>query len=102
MKKLIVGLVLVTASAVPAFAAGSTWNSWNGPAAHDRTGYMHERSMRSAYVAEPGYGAYAAAPVGPTMVGPPPVFAYGEYQGTDPDPFIRFQLRRDPNTINNN
>jgi hypothetical protein len=28
----------------------------------------------------------------------PPVFAYGEYVGQDPDPYIRLELRRDPAT----
>jgi hypothetical protein len=28
----------------------------------------------------------------------PPVYAYGEYVGQDPDPNIRFQLKRDPET----
>jgi len=28
----------------------------------------------------------------------PPVYAYGRYQGQDPDPFIRQQLKRDPQT----
>jgi hypothetical protein len=28
----------------------------------------------------------------------PPVFVSGEYVGQDPDPFIRFQLKRDPET----
>jgi hypothetical protein len=28
----------------------------------------------------------------------PPVYAYGEYVGQDPDPFIRLQLKRDPQT----
>lgn len=28
----------------------------------------------------------------------PPVYAYGQYVGQDPDPFIRLQLRRDPTT----
>jgi hypothetical protein len=28
----------------------------------------------------------------------PPVYAYGEYVGQDPDPFIRQQLLRDPTT----
>jgi len=28
----------------------------------------------------------------------PPVYAYGQYIGQDPDPNIRFQLRRDPAT----
>ena len=28
----------------------------------------------------------------------PPVYAYGQYVGQDPDPNIRFQLRRDPAT----
>lgn len=28
----------------------------------------------------------------------PPVYQYGRYIGQDPDPFIRFQLNRDPTT----
>jgi hypothetical protein len=28
----------------------------------------------------------------------PPVYQYGRYIGQDPDPFIRFQLNRDPAT----
>lgn len=28
----------------------------------------------------------------------PPVYEYGQYIGQDPDPFIRLQLRRDPDT----
>jgi hypothetical protein len=28
----------------------------------------------------------------------PPVYAYGKYVGQDPDPFIRQQLNRDPQT----
>ena len=28
----------------------------------------------------------------------PPVYAYGKYIGQDPDPNIRFQLMRDPDT----
>ncbi len=28
----------------------------------------------------------------------PPVYAYGKYVGQDPDPNIRFQLKRDPAT----
>jgi hypothetical protein len=28
----------------------------------------------------------------------PPVYAYGEYVGQDPDAFIRLQLKRDPQT----
>lgn len=28
----------------------------------------------------------------------PPVYQYGRYIGQDPDPFIRFQLNRDPGT----
>jgi len=103
MKQLMMGLVLVAATAAPAFAASSTWESWNRPAAHDRSAYTHDRSMRSAYVAEPGHGAYAAAPgafTGPMITGTPPVFAYGDYQGNDPDPFIRQSLVRDPPTTN--
>jgi len=28
----------------------------------------------------------------------PPVYAYGRYEGQDPDPYIRLQLLRDPQT----
>ncbi len=28
----------------------------------------------------------------------PPVYAYGRYQGQDPDPYIRLQIKRDPMT----
>jgi len=28
----------------------------------------------------------------------PPVYLFGEFVGQDPDPFIRFQLKRDPET----
>jgi hypothetical protein len=28
----------------------------------------------------------------------PPVYLFGEYIGQDPDPFIRLQLKRDPET----
>jgi hypothetical protein len=42
----------------------------------------------------PGYGT------GPYWQGEPtdnlPIWRYGYYQGTDPDPFIRSQLMRDP------
>lgn len=99
MKKLVLGLALAGMTAMPAFAASSTWESWNRPAAHEST-------ARSAYVAEPSYDAYAATPMargnvaGPAVFGAPPVFAYGEYQGADPDPFIRQQLMRDPPTTN--
>jgi hypothetical protein len=44
-----------------------------------------------------GFGGYGA---GPYWQGEPtdnlPIWRYGYYQGTDPDPFIRSQLMRDP------
>jgi hypothetical protein len=51
----------------------------------------------------PGEAAYAYAPGDqPQMQGRSAtisVYAYGRYQGADPDPNIRFQLFRDPPTI---
>lgn len=97
MKKLVLGLALAGMTAVPALAASTSWESWNRPAAH-------ESYTRSAYVAEPGYDAYAAAPGGeymdgPAIMGSSPVFAYGDLQGADPDPFIRQQMMRDPPSV---
>ena len=90
IKRALVGFVMLAATAAPALAAGAGWNT----------------PMRSgsAY-AEPGYDAYAAAPMaeepimgepmmGAPMAGAPPVYAYGRYQGSDPDPFIRQSLMR--------
>ncbi|MFN3659491.1 MAG: hypothetical protein ACK4UO_19775 [Pseudolabrys sp.] len=81
MRTLMAGFALVAVTAAPALAA-----SWNAPT-HNRSAYV-----------EPGYDAYAAAPMMEAPVvgmASPPVFAYGDYQGNDPDPFIRQQLMRD-------
>jgi hypothetical protein len=43
-----------------------------------------------AYAYAPGYNGSAGASY------PNPVYAYGQYQGADPDPNIRLQLLRDP------
>jgi hypothetical protein len=64
----------------------------------------------SAHVKKKVARACADVPSGPTLGGfffnpaprpngcTPPVYEYGRYVGQDPDPFIRQQLRRDPQT----
>lgn len=84
-KKLIVGLTLA-AAVIATPALSQTVRGY--------TGYAAESTMA------PGYSAYAYAPrglgaygyAGPLVNGP--TFS-DEYPGTDPDPFIRLQLRRD-------
>jgi hypothetical protein len=85
--KLLVGLTLAAAMvATPALSA--TVRGYVGPS--------------TASPMAPGYGGYAYAPrgfgaygyAGPMVNGP--TFFSDEYQGTDPDSFIRLQLRRDP------
>jgi len=44
------------------------------------------------------YQAYASE-VGQIYDSPNAVYAFGQYQGADPDPFIRLQLLRDPPRI---
>jgi hypothetical protein len=86
MKKLMVGLALAAAViATPALS----------DTVRGHTGYVTGRMMA------PGYGGYAYAPPGLNAYGYAGPMAYGrtyfgdEYVGTDPDPFIRLQLRRD-------
>lgn len=45
-----------------------------------------------------GYEANASADRGLTVSGPAVYSVDGQYAGWDPDPNIRFQLMRDPNT----
>jgi hypothetical protein len=81
MKKLMIALAAVTLAASPALA-----KKYHKPVAAD-----------PAYQAADQ--AYAYAPDRANGAGSEysePVYAYGAYQGTDPDPFIRLQLQRDP------
>jgi hypothetical protein len=84
-KKLIVGLTLA-AAVIATPALSQTVRGY--------TGYTNGPMMA------PGYGSYAYAPRGfgaysyvPPMVNSP-TFS-DEYIGTDPDPAVRLQLRRD-------
>jgi hypothetical protein len=81
MKKLMTALALTALAATPALADTYHTRSTTGT------------PMWSAD--QQGSGAYAYAP-GTALNSRGPVFANGQYQGSDPDPFIRQQLRRDP------
>ena len=97
MKKFIIGAGLAALLATPALA-----QSYN-------PGYGTGNSLATppSWSANAGTtGAYAYAPSRETMhslrgvraeavQSEPPVYAFGEYAGTDPDPSIRFQLERD-------
>ena len=87
MKKLLIGLALTATAVTPSFAAGYQYR------AADTT--VTGPTMPA------GSGAYAYAPGQPNYIAPVPgaVFVNGEYQGADPDPLIRLQLRRDPPTF---
>ena len=84
MKKLLIGtsLLLATLAATPSFAAS-----------------RHVR-MPAQPSHTSGYDAYAAAEDGITAKGPA-IYSYGVYAGWDPDPNIRYQLRRDPGLLLN-
>jgi hypothetical protein len=84
MKKLVIALALVSLAASPALA----------------------KKYHKRVIADPAYQAadqaYAYAPDHTYDASPgisQPVYAFGQYQGADPDPFIRLQLLRDPPTI---
>jgi hypothetical protein len=93
MKKLMIGLALVTMASVPAVANSTDWRT-----SHDQRDAQHyvvtDTTMAYAPMAQ-GYDAYAYAPAPEMLYGPPPVYNSGSYQGTDPDPFVRLQLRRE-------
>lgn len=76
MKKLMTGLIFAAIAATPAMANSHHSRYSRGPS-------------YGAYTYAPGYGAYGS--VGPAVRGSGP---YGAY-GSDPDPSIRLQLRRD-------
>jgi hypothetical protein len=87
MKKLVIALALASLVASPALA---------------KKYHKQVTTDASDQVADQGYAgnqAYAYAPGYNGSVGtsyPNPVYAYGQYQGADPDPNIRLQLLRDP------
>lgn len=104
MKKLTIGLALVAMTAVPALAAPVMTQMRDG---HRVVVSSQPRADVDVYaeggVMVPGAEAneaYAYAPA-PMIAGSPPVFAFGEYQGADPDPFIRHSLQRDPTSPEN-
>jgi len=82
MKKLAIALAIAALAVSPAVA---------------KSKHPQKSSTSSSDPAD----AYAYAPNGqtPAMDTPQSVYAYGQYQGADPDPFIRSQLQRDPPTV---
>jgi len=104
MKKLLMGAAFVALLASPAFAQSynpdyGTGNVFNVPAA-EAVGVTGSVGGPYAYAPAPSYRhakrgtrAQAYAPVG--MGDSDTVYAYGKYQGRDPDPNVRLQLRRD-------
>ena len=77
MKKLVMGLALAAMATTPALAQS------------------YESGGSRASATDPGYGPYAySAPSVMSDAGG--VYAYGHFQGNDPDSFIRGQLLRDP------
>jgi len=87
MKKLMIGIAFGALAVSPALAD-----------AYQRTTAAPETN-RQAIQGNPAFRAYAYAPpagVNPSLLGPYPVYADGKYQGSDPDPFIRLMLERDP------
>ena len=82
MKTIAVALAIVALAASPAFAKTK----------------QQQRAMQQNYVtAAEGDNSYALAP-GPATTGwrTWDGYSYDAYQGWDPDPAIRLQLRRDP------
>ncbi len=87
MKKLAIALAITVLAASPAFAKSK-----------------HPQKDMTQTVGDPA-DAYAYVPANqsqPRLRGedtPQSVYAFGLYQGADPDPFIRQQLLRDPPRI---
>lgn len=86
LKKLMIGVALAGLATAPALA--------NQSMSRHRTSAAY-----GAYGGTPGSDAYAMDDSGAMAAGPPPVYEDGQYQGTDPDPFIRQQLLRDPSNV---
>jgi hypothetical protein len=83
MKKLIITLAVVTVAASPALAKKYQKRVTTNP---DMQAYQSDPAYQ-AYAYQPGQG-YSNS-----------VYAFGQYQGADPDSFIRLQLLRDPPTV---
>jgi hypothetical protein len=79
MTKLFLALAVVLLATSPALA-----KKHQKPMTADPN---NEASLAYAYVPERTYNY------------PTAVYAFGQYQGADPDPFIRQQLMRDPPSI---
>lgn len=80
MKKLIVTAIAFALLATTSALAQTSRTRTQAPVATQRPNYST------------GYEAYASVP---GSNGQPGVYAFGRYLGWDPDPNIRFQLRRD-------
>lgn len=91
MKKLMMGLALTAAAAMATPALANSGYSHVSNSSYDTAGY-------GAYAYMPGPNAGPQNDTGP---GSFTVYIYGQYQGADPDPFIRGQLRREGGTIGN-
>jgi hypothetical protein len=83
MKKLMMGLALAAVTAMPALANGG-----------------YSRMPDAAYddAANTAYD-YVPGPQNDTGSGAFTVYDFGRYQGADPDPFIRGQLRRESGNL---
>ena len=99
MKKLLMSAALLTVLASPAFA--QSYNPGYGTGNPMPTPPSWQ-AQNNGVAASADRGAFAYAPRGLRGVraeaaqSEPDVYAYGHDVGTDPDPNIRFQLRRDP------
>ena len=100
MKKLILGATVAMLLAAPALAQSydpqyGTGNTFNEPARELAGGFGAGGVTGSIGGAQ----AYAQAPYAASAYEAPhagaPVYAFGHYAGTDPDPNIRAQLERD-------
>jgi hypothetical protein len=85
MKRLAIALAIAALTAAPAFAKSKPSQKNETPAAGNPA------------------DAYAYAPNGRAPLAgqntSQSVYVNGQYQGADPDPFIRLQLMRDPPTV---
>jgi hypothetical protein len=86
MKKLVIALALVSLAASPALAKKYRKQVTTDPANQAAQAYAGSQ----AYAYAPGYNNSAGSGY------PNPIYAFGQYQGADPDSFIRSQLLRDP------
>jgi hypothetical protein len=90
MKKLMIALAAVAVAASPALAKKYHQQATTDP------------DQQTMQVDDLAYQSYDYVPSQTDTLGletSPPVYAFGLYQGADPDPFIRLQLFRDPPRI---